>query len=501
MNKSIQEIVKGSALGILGRVLGGFINFFSLPILLALYGKSNYGLVGVALSTNAFLQIMNMGVPTGAVKNFSEWVESKDFISLTKGIQTNLLFFVTIAAINSLVLIYLGYNASQFFTVQDPATLSILLYIVAATSFLNWYFTNFQHLLLANEKMGLVSWANTLNSFLNFFAVIVAYFLKLSITEYFFIYSIGPLLVLLINIRSCIRLDFFKKEYLIPKFHKVEFNKIMGYSMGLFGVVIFQYAANQLQPIILSTFGKRGDIAVANYRILQNVTMLVSMMGSIFLQNFVPYITKLNHRGDDKKKEDFVFMSTKWLSVFIFFVCFFIFFNSAAILNAYVKEDGTGLSIWLSIWILGLLFLNNQGISSLLLSMGKFKILVITLFIGSACSVVIAISLVDQLGVGVTAIGFLVFKIIEAVFFYGYFLPKMAKISSIKLFKSTMFRPLLASIVSVVLAKYLISLVQIDQIIGLVINVMFSSVIYLVAIYYFIISKDERNVFLSFRKK
>jgi len=500
MNKSVQEIIKGSILGILGRILGGFINFFSLPILLTLYGKSNYGLVGVALSTNAFLQIMNMGVPTGAVKNFSEWVDARDFLSLTRGVQSNLIFFVCIATFNSLVLIYLGHNAGEFFTVEDPKTLGSLLYIVAGTSFLNWYFTNFQHILLANEKMGLVSWANTLNSFLNFFAVIVAYFLGLSVIEYFFIYSIGPLLVLAINVKSCVRLRYFKWAYLVPRFHRVEFKKIMGYSMGLLGVVITQYAANQLQPIILSTFGRNGDIAVANYRILQNITMLVSMMGTIFLQNFVPYITKLNHRGDDGRKHGFVFMSTKWLSVFIFFVCFFIFFNANIILHVYVKDDGAGLGIWLSIWVLGLLFLNNQGISSLLLSMGKFRALVITLCIGSALSIVISISLVNELGVGVTAIGFLLFKIIEAIFFFGYFLPKMADISPIKLFIETMWRPLTCSIVSVLIAKYVISFIEIDELTSVLVSGLLAFAIYIVAVFYVILSEKERKMILSFRK-
>lgn len=453
MQSSIKEIIKGSIVGIIGKVIGAGLNFFSLPILLLMYGKPGTGLVGVALSANAFMQIMNMGVPTGAVKNFSEWIEAKNFLSLMRGMQTNQFFFTTIGFINSLILVYIGYNASKFFSVGHPEVLTQLIYVLAATSFFNWYFMGFQHLLLAYEKIGWVNFSTSLINILNFLAVAVAYWMKASVTMYFFLYSMTNLIVVPINIIVAQKYGYLRRAYFLPILRVKEFKIIISYSMGLFGMGIIQYMANQAQPLILGTMAGKGDTAVADYRILQNVTMLVSLMSSIFLTNFLPYLSKINYRGDSEQINKFVFTSTKWLSVFIFYLCFLVAFDSDRILHMYVGKQANGLATWLTIWSLGMLFMNNQGISSLMLGIGKFRSIIIGLSIASAATIIFSVVFVKQIGVGVTAIGFLIYKVLEAIFIYGYYLPRIGKISSISLIKKSIIWPLLISAASVAVIK------------------------------------------------
>ena len=427
MQGSIKEIIRGSLVGIVGKLIGAGLNFFSLPILLMIYGKPNVGLVGVTLSANAFIQILNMGVPTGAVRNFSEWIEAKDFVSLGRGVQSNQFFFTVAGLLNTIILIYVGYNASKFFTVSDPVVLGHLIYILAITSFFNWYCMGFQHLLLAYEKIGWVNFSISLINILNFAAVVIAYYLKVSVTMYFFLYSMTNLIVAPINIIVAQKNGYLRMSYFLPVFRKREFKIIVGYSMGLFGMAILQYAANQSQPLILSTMAVKGDTAVANYRILQNVTMLVSLMSTIFLQSFLPYMSKMNYRGDKAKMDSFIFTSTKWLSCFIFYLALLVAINSDRVLHMYVGKQANGLSTWLTIWAIGMLFMNNQGISSLMLSVGKFRSIIIGVGIASVITVAFSLLYVKTLGVGVTAIGFLIYKVAEGAFIYGYYLPRIAR--------------------------------------------------------------------------
>lgn len=502
MNSSFNKILKGSLLGVIGGILSGAINFLSLPILITLYGKSNYGLIGVAMSANAFLQILNMGVPTGAVKHFSEWLEAKNFKALSRGMQSNLFFFTLIALVNSGILVYLSFNSEAYFNVSNPDILSRLLIILALTTFFNWYFVSLQHLLMAHEQIAWVNFGNSLGSILNILALAAAYYADASIETYFIVYTVTTLITIPLNLYKCAKMKILQLKFFVPKLHKLEMRAILGYSLGLFAVGLLQYLANQSQPLILSMLDESGDIAVANYKILQNITYLVSIMTGMFLQNFMPYVAKINVRGDNEQILKFVFITTKWLSVFIFFICSLIAINSEEILRLYVGDNGNGLSIWLSIWMIGLMFQNNQGISSLILGSGRFRPLIIGLSIASFTAVSVSLLNVTRLGVGVAAISYFLYKLIEACFFYGYYLPRIAKISSINLFNTSIRFPLLFSFLSVIIAKLLVSIMNFNSIyIQMGFVTVLSAILYLTSIWFFMIEPLDKSSLLKYLKR
>jgi O-antigen/teichoic acid export membrane protein len=495
MDRSIKAILSGSLIGVIGKVVSAALNFISLPLLLTLYGKSNSGLINIALTTNAFLQVVNMGVPIGAVKFFSQWIESKNYTSLKRGMQTNVCFFSVIGLINSTILIYVGLNAENYFNVPEVETLRMLIFIIAVTSLVNWYFTPIQHLLLAFEKISAVNLSNLMVTLANFVVLVVAYFMKVSLVTYFLAFSITNLLSIPVNIYSCKRLAIIKKSMFYPRLWRSEFRVIMTYSFGLFGMMIIQFLANQSQPLILGTMSHSGDIAVADYAILKKITMLVSLMGGIFLQSFMPHMSKMSNRNDKANMEEFVVNSTKWLSIFIFYICFFIAFNSQRILDAYVGEAGKGLGIWLSIWMLGLLFLNNQAIGSLVLSIGRFKSIIVALLIATIPTLLFSFLFVNKFGVGIAAGGFLIYKTIESFYMFGYFLPRVAGISAPKLLNGAMKLPLLISIAATVATKFILLPFDIsNNFFYLVLFGCISLVVYALINWKYVISSKEQQL-------
>lgn len=52
------------------RVLSAIVGFFSVPLLLGLYGKAEYGILALATSCNGYMQLLDLGMNTGAVKYF-----------------------------------------------------------------------------------------------------------------------------------------------------------------------------------------------------------------------------------------------------------------------------------------------------------------------------------------------------------------------------------------------------------------------------------------------
>jgi O-antigen/teichoic acid export membrane protein len=237
--------------------------------------------------------------------------------------------------------------------------------------------------------------------------------------------------------------------------------------------------------------GKHGDSLVADYRIIQNVTMIVTLIAGVFLQNFIPYITKTSYRGDQNAVKEFVFNSTKWLSIYISFVCALIIFNSKSILILYVGDNGSGLHVWLSIWMLGVLFQNNQGISSVILAAGKFKQLTIGLIFASACSITFSLLFIEQLGLGVVPIAFLMYKTIEALSIFGYYVPHLVKIGFLELFRFSIFKPLVFSLFTVSLCTSVVNLVNISPLISLLSTGAISFVLYSYLIFRHALSDNE----------
>jgi O-antigen/teichoic acid export membrane protein len=501
MDKSLKNIVSGSVIGLLGKIIAGVINFISLPILLAIYGKANYGLIGVALSANSFLQIINLGVPIGAVKHFSQWVEAKDYGSLRKGIQSNLFFFTVVGIINTLILIYVGIHADSFFQVSDPSILQRLIYFLAFTSFINWYFISFQHLLLAYEKMSWVNFSASVGSFLNIIALVAAYFFHASLETYFYIYIGTSLVSIPLNLYAASSKKIIRKEYFLPILRKSEFKLIMNYSLALFSIGFFQIAVDQAQPIILSTLNVHGDVAVANYKILQNITLLITMISGIFLQNILPYASKLIYRSEGQQVKTFVLNTTRWLSIFIFFVCFLVANNSSRILSLYVGKSGEGLNLWLSIWAIALMFHINQGISSIILGKGEFKALIKGVAIASIISIAFSFFTVSFIGVGIAGLAYLIYKVIEAFFVYGYYLPKIVGLSFRELFVESIFKPLIAALVCVAISKLFFSLYfNLNDFNYLLLSCLFALVFYIVFIFFYVLKPYEKVQLVKWMK-
>ena len=56
-----KQIAKGIAWTIVLNLVNGVYGFISVPILIAYFGKTNYGLVGLAMSVNVYLRLMDFG--------------------------------------------------------------------------------------------------------------------------------------------------------------------------------------------------------------------------------------------------------------------------------------------------------------------------------------------------------------------------------------------------------------------------------------------------------
>ena len=90
---SSQKIVRGVVWSTIVNIVNAIYGFIAVPILIRYFGKAEYGLIGLAMSVNVYMRLMDMGFNSTNVRFFSTWLTEKNHVRLLKGFQTSLSFY------------------------------------------------------------------------------------------------------------------------------------------------------------------------------------------------------------------------------------------------------------------------------------------------------------------------------------------------------------------------------------------------------------------------
>ena len=141
------------------RVLSAIVGFFTVPLLLGLYGKAEYGILALATSCNGYMQLLDLGMNSGSVKFFAQWkAEGKiDLIHRVSG--TNMTFYLIISAINVLLLLLLAAFGEPLFNITHDQFIILreCLLILAIFNVFSWETTPFQQLLQADQQIATIN--------------------------------------------------------------------------------------------------------------------------------------------------------------------------------------------------------------------------------------------------------------------------------------------------------------------------------------------------------
>src|SRR6185312_1588404 len=95
------------------------VKFFTIPLMLHYFGKDNYGILILAISTNAYMDLLDMGINTGAIKYFSQWIGEKKYALIHTVSRTSMSFYLIIGIINSLILLLLAVFGKHLFNITE----------------------------------------------------------------------------------------------------------------------------------------------------------------------------------------------------------------------------------------------------------------------------------------------------------------------------------------------------------------------------------------------
>ena len=432
---STQKIVSGVVWSTLVNVVNALYGFIAVPILINHFGKAEYGLIGLAMSVNVYMNLMDMGFNSTNVRFYSTWLAEKKHDRLLKGFQTSLSFYGVIGLLNALVMLVVAMFSSSIFNVTEEQNIVLqhLLWILAVTAFCHWFSSCFDQMIRATENIAWLQKRTLLTKVLMLLVLAATILFNLSIELYFALTMLAQMAIVPMAISKIKKLTPFLN--FIPKWDSQTFREMLPYCMNIFSFSLFQFSFYNLRPVFL---GIQGTIeSVADFRILNGVIGIVTMLGGAFVGILLPSSSKAVANHNKEAYYKMAYDGTKYISILCCFCCFGMMSVGSEVITMYVGESYLYLIPWFNLWLLCTLGTHNQAISSLILAGTDIRAISYSSIAASVVGLLVAWFTIPYYNIGGVCIAFAVYMAIQIGFYYLYYWPVKMNISSARvLFRS-----------------------------------------------------------------
>ncbi len=429
---SSRSIIKGVYWTTILNVVNAVYGFISVPLLIGHFGKSEYGIIGLAMSVNVYMQLMDLGFNSTNVRFFSSWLTNGQIDKVKKAFSTSLGFYGFVGLLNAIVLLVVLLHSSSLFNVDtsQDTILKHLLGILMVSAIINWFTSCFEQLVKATENVAWVQKFTLLPKLVQIAVLVATLTCNLSIQVYFLLttFSLIAIIPFLIKkIKKDLPYISFRPSINIPIL-----KEILPYCLNIFSFSIFQFSFYNLRPVFL---GMQGTIeSVADYRILNGIIGIISMLGGAFTGVLLPSTSKVVAERNSDAYFRMAYDGTKYISMLICFFCFAMMAVGREVLTLYVGKEYLYLIPWFNVWLICTLGTHNQAISSLILAGSDIRAISYSSAVASIVGLVISWLLIPRYQIGGVVIGFVAYTLIQMLFYYLYYWRKKMSISSRRVF-------------------------------------------------------------------
>ncbi len=432
----------------ISKVLNALLGFITVPLLLGYFGKAEYGILTLATACNGYMQLLDLGMNTGAVKFFSQWRAQGKTDLLNRVAHTNITFYILVALVNALLLVAIGLWGEGLFNITHSQFLQlrICLLIIALFSVMSWSAAAFNQLLVACQRIDFTMQMLCLQTLLKAVLVALVFIADLTLTEYFFWLTLVVAVLAVpyaVKCRSAGLIDNLK-----PGHAWKDFRVVISFSLAIFALSLFQMTATQSRVIVLGIVSDDAASIAADFKILEVIPKFIIMLSGSFTAIFLPRASELVAGRDQAGMGVFAYKWTRLTSILSNVMCIPFIFAASEALSAYVGVENSYLSQWLVLWCLTVLVqIHTTPGNSLVLAYGKTKVLVIVTAAACVLSIAINVVLYRRFGVGSAIIGYFVYVLILIGLHYLYFYRKLLNLSRRKMFSAFFWPTFLAFLV------------------------------------------------------
>ncbi len=460
----VKKVFSATFWGMLSTVVAGGVQLIMVPLLIGSYGKANYGLMMLAFSIFTYLRLLDFGMLSGSIRYGAMWLSTEKPDRIKSLFQTNVFFFLGIGFLSALILIWLGNNAGNLFSLNPEQELLFkwMMWILAFNAVLDCLSTVFNILISSHQEIAWIGKTVTAKNIVLIAAVLYAVTFNIPLVWYFLTHTISSIAQFLIYLA----VSFWKKllffEYLKPKLNKNIFKEVFSYSLTLFSMRVFQISALYLRPIVIGIVTVESVMIIADYTIIQTICTLVIAFSGVFAQILLPLISKSVALEEHEKISQILHKGTKYISIFVVSLICILVINIEQILELYVGSEYTHLSSWAIVALITLLSLHSAPVSSLIMARGRLAPLILFSAINAMVSLGLIALLTTAYGVGGAILSFLIYTILQQSFIYGFYIRKYFKIPvGMLLIKGFLF-PVFVGAIAVVCSITLVNLIYIE---------------------------------------
>lgn len=433
------------------KIVTAIVGFVSVPLLLGYYGKADYGILGIATACNGYMHLLDLGMNIGAVKFFSQWRTEGKTELINRVARTNITFYGIISFINIFLLLLLAIWGELLFSVTHEQFLQLrtCLFIIAFFCVFSWASTTFNQLLVAYMQIAYTMKIQSIIALIKGILVGAVLLFDLKLTCYFFFLTgVGAALIIPYVIK-CNQLDII--DCLKPAVYWKDFKVVIGFSLSIFALSLFQMTATQSRPIVLSIFAIDGTDAVAEFKIIEVVPQLIITIGGTFSGIFLPKTSEMVSQNNQNRMNLFAYKWTVLTSIIACVLCFPFIIGGKEFLTAYVGSKYTYLYLWLVIWVICMLLqIHSTPANALILAKGKTRLLVQISAVSCIISIIINALLSKKIGVGSAVIGYSIYIIIVLMGNYFLFYRKFLGLDELQIIKSFVL-PVIASLSALII--------------------------------------------------
>lgn len=427
---SSQKIFSGVAWSVVLNIVNAIYGFVSVPLLINYFGKAEYGLIGLAMSINVYMQLMDMGLNSTNVRFFSTWLAEGKNTKVKGGFSVSLLFYGIVGLLNAIILLIVAFFSDSIFnlTANQNVIIKHLFYILAISAIVSWYSSSFDQLISATENVGWIKKRSFIPKLLQILVLIITLVYHLKIETYFLLTTFALFAIIPLSVKKI--KDLLPFVSFIPKWNKSLFKEILPYSLNIFSFSIFQFSFWNLRPVFLGIQGS--PEMVTDFRVINGIIGIITMVSSSFLGALLPSSSKVVASHDKSKYYQIAYNGVKYVSIVLCLLSFGLITIAPELLTLYVGKEYLYLVPWMSLWAILVLSAHVDPISSLILASSNIKPLTISSIIASISGLVVSWFLIPVYHVGGVVFGHLTYTLIQQVFYYTYYWPHILKIDSLR---------------------------------------------------------------------
>ena len=494
MGKS-KKIFSGMVWTVIQNVVNILYGLVSVPFLINYFGKEEYGLIGIALSVNTYVQLLDMGMNNANVKFFAEYLSKGEYDKYQKYFSLTHLLYIVIGLLNTIILLVVSFYADSLFKVtpEQAVTLMHLLWVLAINATFSWISVCFDQLLRAEEFIDWIIKRSTVLKLLQFVVLAAVLWGHLSIEEYFVghVFLVTAILPLTI-IKAKKTQPWLKMNF---AFDKTTFKTVMPYVLAIFSFGVSQFLASSSRPIFLGALS--GPSSVAEYQVMVTITSVITIFTGAFTQVLLPFATKLAVNNDRDNLKRVIYQGSKYVNILLILLVFSIIASCTPILRLYVGESFVSISHWLIVWLLMLLLSHRNVMTSIVFSQKNLKVVAKMGLIAATIAILLYCLLIPRYGVGGVVIGYLAHELIHTLFYYFYYFPKVLLFRTPSFLIKTIIPVWIVAVTIVVLLNFISTRLQLNDFSVIFINVFLFTLIFSVFVWFIYLNKDDKKFLVS----